>query len=224
LTTCSSARTLPFSQNHFAKFVCGALAVIIIPSAIGANSPRTWILENVLVAIVIGGLALTYRRLVLSDLSYALLTLYCGLHEAGAHYTYARTPAGEWLKPWFHTPRNDYDRVVHFAFGFLVAYVVRELLVRAVGVRGRWVYRLTILIIAGFAAIYEMLEAWITVLSSPDTGGEFLSTQGDPWDSQKDMFMSSLGSGLMMLIVFSKDMLKPRLIESEKSEVEEVEG
>lgn len=182
----------------------------MLSSFLLAGNTTNWLLENIAVAFWVGMYAFAYHRLTLSDCSYICLFVFLSAHEVGARYTYARTPFGEWMKPWFHTTRNDYDRLVHFLTGLLAAYIIREVLLRSIGVRGRWVYRLPVLIVAGFAAIYEMCEAWVAVLTSGDTwASSFLGLQGDPWDSQKDMFMSTLGAGVMMAAIFLRDYLVP---------------
>jgi putative membrane protein len=210
VTTTSSAITVPFRQNRLLHVLCALFFLVVLSSLLRASDAGNWMLENIAVVFWIGLFAFAYHRLTLSDCSYVCLFVFFCAHEFGAQYTYAKTPLGEWMKPLFHTTRNDYDRLVHFLAGLLGAYVWREVLLRSVGVKGRWVYRLPVLVIAGFAAIYEMCEAWVAVLSSGDTdASSFLGLQGDPWDSQKDMFASTLGAGITMAALFLRDYLVP---------------
>jgi len=123
------------------------------------------------------------------------------MHEWGAHHMYANVPLGEWMKATFHTMRNDYDRVVHFAFGLLLAYPERELLMRKARLSGAWALWLPVLASLGFGAAYEILEAIAANLSSPEVGDAFLGLQGDPWDTHKDMFMGFAGALVAMTIV-----------------------
>jgi putative membrane protein len=158
-------------------------------------------LENGAVLMLLLALVPTYRKLPLSDLSYALIFIYLSLHEWGAHYKYYDVPLGEWMKPWLHTNRNMYDRVVHFSFGLLMSYPLQEMLMRKVGVRSRWRYVLPVEAILSFSAIYEMMEAGAAMVLSPERGDEFVGMQGDIWDSQEDMFMAGVGSVVAMVIL-----------------------
>ena len=125
------------------------------------------------------------------------------MHEWGAHYKYAIVPFGEWMKHVFHTNRNDYDRVVHFAFGFLLAYPQREVLMRKAKLTGGWAMGLPPILILGYGAAYEIIEALAAWYLSPDAGEAFLGLQGDPWDTHKDMFQAFAGALVAMLIVWA---------------------
>src|SRR5579872_6097949 len=113
--------------------------VVVSFSLLRTGDTANWMLENIAVVFWMAMFAYAYHRLTLSDLGYLCLFVFFSAHEFGALYTYAKTPFGEWMKPLFHTTRNDYDRLVHFLAGLLTSYVVREVLVRSIGVRGRWV-------------------------------------------------------------------------------------
>jgi putative membrane protein len=105
------------------------------------------------------------------------------------------------MKPWLHTDRNMYDRVVHFSFGLLMSYPLQEWLMRKVGVRGGWRYLLPVEAILSFSAIYEMMEAGAAMVLSPERGEEFVGMQGDMWDSQEDMFMAGMGAVVAMVLL-----------------------
>jgi putative membrane protein len=201
MTTASTAFAVPFRDNRFVQRLCGLFLVVFTLSAIHPIMLADWILENLLVLIFVAVLASTYRKLALSDLSYLLVFVYLCMHEWGAHHKYANVPMGEWMRTIFHTVRNDYDRVVHFAFGFLLAYPEREVLMRKAKVAGPWTLWLPVLISLGFGAAYEILEAVAANLSTPEVGDAFLGLQGDPWDTHKDMFMSFAGSAITMTAV-----------------------
>ena len=160
-----------------------------------------FLLENACVFVCVGVLVFTYRRLPLSDLSYLLILVYLSIHEWGAHYKYSDVPLGEWIKPWLHTKRNMYDRIAHFSFGLLLSYPLQEVLMRRVGVRSGWRYVLPVEAILSFSAIYEILEAAMAMILTPERGEEFVGMQGDMWDSQEDMLMAGLGSVVAMIAI-----------------------
>src|SRR5262249_2283948 len=146
-------------------------------------------------------LVLTYRKFVFSDLSYLCMFAFLCMHEYGAHYKYSDVPVGEWIKPILHTTRNHWDRIAHFGFGLLLAYPMREIAMRALRVKGRWLYYLPVECTLAFSAIYEMLEALMANILTPERGEEFVGMQGDFWDSQKDMFVAGVGSIIGVLII-----------------------
>lgn len=157
-----------------------------------------WMLENILVLVYGVLLALSYRRFAFSNLSYGLFTLFMSLHLTGAHYTYAETPLGYWLKEWLDLERNHYDRLVHFSYGLLLAYPFYEMLRRIAAVSPGWARFLTVNLILAFSGFFEVLEAVIAELVSPELGDAYLGTQGDIWDAQKDMGLALLGAAIAM--------------------------
>ena len=201
MTTASTATSLPFRENRLLQVLCVGFAFVV---ALACYRPDTYFdlaLENGLVSLLIPLLILTYRRFTFSDLSYFLIFVFLVFHEYGAHYKYSDVPIGEWLKPLLHTKRNHYDRIAHFSFGFLLAYPMREIAMRALGVRGRWLYYLPVECTLALSSIYEMLEALAANILTPERGEEFVGMQGDMWDSQEDMFMAGLGSLVAVLII-----------------------
>lgn len=164
--------------------------------------PDDWLLENYLVFMWVPVLLLTARFFRLSDISYGLITLFMCLHVMGSHYTYSEVPFGETLQHWVGAERNMYDRLVHFAYGLLLAYPIREVLVRIARLRGFWAYFFPIDITFSFSSIYEIIEWQAASLAAPNLGLAFLGTQGDIWDAQKDMLWAGIGAILAMAIVF----------------------
>ncbi len=161
-----------------------------------------WLLENYLVFIFVPILLITARWFRLSNISYTLITIYMILHVIGSHYTYSEVPFGYTLQDWFGETRNMYDRLVHFSFGFLLAYPVREVFMRLAHAKGVWGYFFPIDITFALSAIYEIIE-WRTAANVDLSAGlAFLGSQGDIWDAQKDMLMAGIGAIITMLIVF----------------------
>ena len=175
--------------------------------AVAPVDRRDWLLENLLALALVSLLVLTYRRFQFSDLTYCLITLFMTLHAIGAHYTYAEVPFGFWLKDFFSLSRNPFDRIAHFAYGALLAYPVREALMRLAGVRGLWSYYLPASAILAQSGLFEIIESIVAALVSPELGSAYLGTQGDEWDAQKDMASAFGGAVLAMSFTFvmSKD-------------------
>lgn len=171
--------------------------------AIDPVNRRDWLLENLLAVAGVVLLAVTYRRFQFSRLSYCLIALFLALHAIGAHYTYAEVPFGYWLKDVLALSRNPFDRLVHFAFGLLLAYPVREWLMRLANVKGGWSYYLPMSAILAQSGLFEVIEAVVAVLVSPELGALYLGTQGDEWDAQKDMAAALAGAFLAMTVTYA---------------------
>jgi len=198
-----STQRRPFADNRFLQIVAGCYIVLWIALAIRPLDRSDWLLENLLVfatAIVLG---LTYHRFQFSNLSYALLALFLALHTVGAHYTYAKVPVGFWLQHFYHLNRNHYDRVIHFSFGLLIVYPVRELLARSAGAREAWAMWLALGGTIALSSFFEIIEAVVAQVVRPDLGAAYLGTQGDIWDAQKDMTAAVLGAALTMILLLS---------------------
>lgn len=163
--------------------------------------PHDWLLENVLVFLAVPIVFLTGRYFRFSDASYTLMTIFMVLHVVGSHYTYAEVPLGFTLQQWFGGERNMYDRIVHFSFGFLLAYPLREAFLRIVNVKGFWGYYLPLDVTLAFSALYEIIEWGAASIVSPEAGTAYLGTQGDVWDAQKDMACAGMGALIAMLII-----------------------
>lgn len=183
--------------------MCIGAAAALLLSAYRPERVFDWWLENALVLSSLAALIFFYNRLPFSDLSYLLIVLYLSFHEWGAHYKYSDVPLGEWMKPWLHTQRNHFDRVSHFCFGLMLSYPMQEWFMRVAGVTSRWRYYLPVEATLALSAIYEIMEAAMAGILTPQRGEEFVGMQGDMWDSQKDMFDAAIGSMVAMLIVWA---------------------
>lgn len=177
------------------------LLLIWLWAAINPLSREDWLLENLLVFFFAGLLLATYRRFAFSLTAYWLFALFLGMHLYGSHYTYAETPLGFWYQETFALDRNHYDRLVHFSFGLLLVYPLRELLHRSARLTGLWLAILSLAVVMALSAFYEQVEMLAAVLVSPELGSAFLGTQGDEWDAQKDSGLAMLGALSLLLIV-----------------------
>ncbi len=193
----------PFRSNRILQAMMLWLVVVWIIAAIEPLYPRDWLLENLLVFIWSALLVFTYRRFRFTNVSYGLFIVFLSLHLAGSHYTYSETPFGFWMQEWFGFERNHYDRIVHFSFGLLIAYPMREILLRTSGLATAWSYFITLNCIVAFSAVYEIIEALTAVIVSPELGAAYLGTQGDEWDAQKDAGLALLGSIIAMLFTWA---------------------
>ena len=168
-------------------------------SAIGPKDYFTWFLEVVPAIVGLGVLVYSYRRFRLTDLVYVLILIHCLILMVGGHYTYAEVPIGFWVRDALGLTRNHYDRLGHFAQGFVPAMVAREIFVRRGVVNGAvWRYVLVVCFCLAFSAFYELIEWW-TAVSTGEAATAFLGTQGDVWDTQWDMFMALVGANVALL-------------------------
>jgi len=192
----------PFRANTPLQLMVAWLVLLWIVTAIDPLYPRDWLLENMLVFTWGAVLAFSYRRFGFSNPSYFLFTVFLSLHLVGAHYTYSETPFGFWMQDWLGFERNHYDRLVHFAFGLLLAYPMREILLRKSGISMSWSYSMAVSCVVAFSAVYEMLEMIAAMLVSPELGAAYLGTQGDEWDAQKDALLAFIGAIIAMLVTW----------------------
>jgi putative membrane protein len=170
------------------------IAIALVLSGLGPTDRGTWWLE--IFPILIGApiLVATYRRFPLTTLVYTLLAVHALILMVGGHYTYARVPLGFWVQDLFGFARNHYDRLGHFAQGFIPAILVREILLRTSPLRrGRWLFVLVTAVCLAFSACYEFIE-WGAALLGGESADAFLGTQGDVWDTQWDMFFALIGA------------------------------
>ena len=176
---------------------------VLVWSGIRPYDRATWLMEVAPVLIALPILWLTQRRYPLTSLLYILIFLHAIVLMVGGAYTYARVPVGFEVAEWFGWQRNPYDRLGHFFQGFVPALASREILLRGHYVRGRRMLAFIVACIAlAISASYELIE-WAAALALGQGADEFLGTQGDPWDTQTDMFMALLGA-LSALATLSK--------------------
>ena len=212
------------------KLFLASLAILfLIPTAILAVAPHSrsdWLLENVLVALFILFLGATFRRLPLSRLSYSLIFIFLLIHEVGAHYTYSEVPYDHWFRALFGASlndmlgwqRNNFDRVVHFSYGLLLAYPIREVYFRVANLGGFWGYFLPLDLTMSTSMLYELIEWAAAEFFGGELGAAYLGTQGDIWDAHKDMSLASLGALLAMLLTLGVNLYLRRDFAREWSE------
>ena len=177
-----------------------ALAALGV-SAIGPSDRLTWLLEVGPVLVGVPILIFTYRRFPLSHLVYTLLFLHSVILVVGGHYTYAEVPLGFWAQDLFDLSRNPYDRLGHFAQGFVPALLAREILKRCSPLGdSRWLPFVVVCICLAFSALYELLEWW-SAIALGQSANQFLGTQGDVWDTQWDMFLALIGAILSLIML-----------------------
>ena len=196
------------SRKEYLTLLAVCYAIIWIALAIAPTYRSDWLLENALVFVGVAIVVGTYRVLPLSLVSYTAIFVFTCLHTIGAHYTYAEVPYDAWVRNLTGTTlsellgwhRNYFDRLVHFCYGLLLAYPIREVFQRVANVRGFWGYFLPLDLTMSTSMLYELMEWGAAVLFGGDLGPAFLGTQGDVWDAQKDMAMASLGAAIAMTI------------------------
>jgi len=202
-TLAISPERTPLKNNRWLQLFMLIFLGVWGSTLLGTTDINNWILENVLVFIFLGFLIFTFKKYQFSDLAYLLVCIYLCLHVYGSKYSYAENPFGYWLKDVFSMERNHYDRIVHFSFGFLLAYPMREMFLKWLKfpVWVAWVLPIEItLSISGF---YELIEWAVADVFFPAQGDAYLGTQGDIWDAQKDIFLATLGAVMATTIVSS---------------------
>jgi putative membrane protein len=206
--------------------LAGLFAVQFVWLGIAPVSRSTWLLENMLVLLLGGALVASYRSFRFSRVSYTLLFLFLALHEIGAHYTYSLVPYDAWSRRWlgfspdqsFGFERNHFDRAIHFFYGLLFAYPIREVFLRVAAVRGFWGYFLPLDLTMSTSMIYELIEWGAAELFGGELGQAYLGTQGDVWDAHKDMALASLGAVIAMLVTLAINRALQRDFASEWAE------
>ena len=182
--------------HHPRHLTLAALALLVLLAISGAHpyDRPTWALETLPVMLVLPVLWATYRRFPLTTLLYVCIFAHAVVLMVGGAYTYARVPLGFQLADLFGLSRNPYDKIGHFFQGFVPALAAREILIRGAYVRGRRMLAfLVVCVVLAISACYEFLE-WGTALALGQGADEFLGTQGDPWDTQSDMFFALIGA------------------------------
>jgi putative membrane protein len=188
-------------HSYFHPLLVAAAVAVLIWSGIMPYDRATWVMEVAPVLIALPLLVATYARHRLTDLLYVLILLHAIVLMVGGAYTYARVPVGFDLQQWLGLSRNPYDKIGHFMQGFVPAMVAREVLLRGGHVAGRKMLAFVVIcIVMAISAWYELIE-WGAAVALGQGADEFLGTQGDPWDTQSDMFMAFIGGccGLLSL-------------------------
>lgn len=202
-TIAISKGRMPFRKNIWLLTFVAVFIFVWANSLIGTTDMANWLLENTLSFVFVIFLIVSYRKHQFSDLSYLLICIYLCLHVYGSKHTYAENPLGYWLQDLFHWSRNHYDRIVHFSFGFLLAYPMREMFLKWLKYP-RWVaWLLPIEITLSVSAFYELIEWAVADLFFKAQGAAYLGTQGDAWDAQKDIFLAFCGAIIATTIVSS---------------------
>lgn len=196
--TLTTADTAPhhgtLGRHRLPQLLLVSYLVVWVVLAVSPVDRHDWLLENLLAVSTAAVLILTYRRFAFSEVSYVLITLFMILHAIGAHYTYAKVPFGFWMKDAFDLSRNHFDRIVHFAFGLLLAYPAYDLFLRTANTRKGWALFMAAITVISVSGLFEVIESWVAQLVSPELGDAYLGTQGDIWDAQKDMTMAIIGA------------------------------
>ncbi|MBN2654937.1 MAG: DUF2238 domain-containing protein [Nitrospirae bacterium] len=182
--------------------------------AINPHYRADWLMENVLVFGFVIFIAFFHNKLLLSRVSYTLIFVFMCLHEVGAHYTYAEVPYEQWFQELFGISvqnimgweRNNFDRVIHFSYGLLLAYPVREIYLRVANAKGFWGYFLPLDFTMSTSMIFELFEWAAAVVFGGELGAAYLGSQGDVWDAHKDMALASLGALIAMTITAAVNM------------------
>ncbi len=178
-----------------------AVAAVTAWSAVAPKDVLTWWLEALPALVVLVLLPAIYARFRLTTLAYVLVAIHAVVLLIGAHYTYAEVPLFDWVRDAWGLARNHYDRVGHLMQGFTPAIVAREVLLRRSPLAGsRWLPFLVVCFCLAFSAFYELIEWWVAVASG-DEAVAFLGTQGDPWDTQWDMFLALVGATMALLML-----------------------
>jgi putative membrane protein len=170
-------------------------------SAINPKDYFTWMLEVFPAVIGFILLIFTFKKFQFSYLTYVFILIHCIILFIGGHYTYAEVPLFDWIKDIFHQDRNNYDKIGHFAQGFVPAMITREILIRKnIVSSNNWLSVFTVSICMSISVLYEFLE-WGVALGTGESADAFLGSQGDVWDTQADMLYATIGAVCMILLL-----------------------
>ena len=175
--------------------------VLLVWSGIRPFDQTTWILEVFPIFVAVPLLLATARRFPLTALAYRLIFVHALILMLGGHYSYAKVPLGFWMQDLFGFSRNHYDRIGHFAQGFVPAIIAREILIRRSPLQvGKWLFFIVLCVCLAISACYEFIEWWSALIGG-SAAEAFLGTQGDPFDTQADMFMALIGATAAQLVL-----------------------
>ncbi len=194
-------------HHRFALILLALYGLLFVALAFNPHDRPTWLMENGLALAGVAILFFSRNRLPLSRISYACIFIFTVLHTIGAYYTYQEVPYNQWsraifgssINDWFGWDRNHYDRLVHFLYGLLLAYPIRELFVRVADAKGFWGYFLPLDVTMSTSMLYELLE-WIVAVMLGEGSSGYVGAQGDEWDAHKDMALATLGAIIAMSI------------------------
>ena len=197
-----------FTHKRYRLILLSIFVLWFLLLAISPHDRKDWALENLLVLCIVVMLAVTGRSFPLSRISYSLLFMFLCLHEVGAHYTYAEVPYDDWFtmiagrdfNSLFGWERNHFDRLVHFSYGLLLAYPIRELYCRVAGGQGFWAYFLPLDVTMSTSMLFELFEWGAAEIFGGELGAAYLGSQGDIWDAHKDMGLASIGALIAMIV------------------------
>lgn len=179
------------------------MILLLVWSAINPLEYFTWFLEVLPAVIGVLVLVFTFKKFQFTNLVYVLVFAHCAILIIGGHYTYAEVPLFDYIQETFNQTRNNYDKVGHFAQGFVPTMITRELLIRKpVILKSNWLNFIVVCIALAISATYEFIE-WGVSLSTGEGGDSFLGTQGYIWDTQSDMLYATIGA-IIALIILSK--------------------
>jgi len=193
--------SLPHRKDYEPLVLLAVVIASLVVTGINPYSRLTWFMEVSWVLAGIPILVLTYHRFPLTPLLYRLFMVHALILIVGGYYTYARVPLGFWVQNMFDLSRNHYDRLGHFAQGFVPAILAREIMLRRSPlVRGKWLFFIVVSVCLAFSAFFEMIEWWYAVGVGGESATDFLGSQGDVWDAQWDMFLALIGAISAQLI------------------------
>lgn len=201
LISTSSGEKVKFRKNKFLQLSCILFLGIWCWTLIDVADLMNWCLENIPVFLLVGFLIYTYRKFQLSDLSYLLILCFLSSHIYGAKFIYAHNPLGELIQENLNTDRNIYDRIVHFLFGLLISYPIREVCMNYLHLSKKISLLLPIMACLALSALYEIIESIFVGLFFPEQGANFLGHQGDEWDAQKDMALATVGAVCFCVLI-----------------------
>ena len=191
----------PSGDRAFVRGLLAAGLAVFVWSAIHPDEYGTWLLEVMPVILGVPMLIAMRRRFPLTRLAYTLILIHAVILMIGGHYTYAKVPLFDWIRDTFHLARNHYDRLGHFAQGFIPALIAREVLLRRTPLKpGGWLNFIVVSICLAISAAYEFIEWWSALIGGSKADA-FLGSQGDPWDTQWDMFCALIGASVSVLVL-----------------------
>ncbi len=220
------------SHKNYLILLGAFFSLVWLVLAIKPLYRKDWLMENVLVFGFVFLLLFTFKKFPLSRVSLTLIFIFLCLHEVGAHYTYSEVPYNEWSEALFGKSlnsilgweRNNFDRCVHFLYGLLLCYPVREIYLRIANVKGFWGYFLPLDFTMSTSMLYELFEWAAAEIFGGDLGAAYLGTQGDVWDAQKDMLLATTGAFICMTITALINSYLKRDFASEWAESLRVKG